>query len=236
MSVTNPYENSINKADRNNGFKTLTLFNSGVINGEIGYGDLTLATDCHTVHSQSYWYRGRWMDDIVSFWNDFSKEKNINERIYDAQGRYDTGTLIAEIVLYPNEKKTVKFVLSWNVPNNYNYWNECKNDDGTHKLWKNYYATVFEDSVQTAVYSLQNWDDLYIRTLKFKKSLHETTLPKEIIDAASANLSVLKSPTVLRLEDGSFYGWEGVSELEIRKVSNLWRRQNLKTRKTEQVF
>ena len=37
-------------------------------------------------------------------------------------------------------------------------------------------------------------------------------MPQEVIDAASANLSVLKSPTVLRLEDGSFYGWEGVAE------------------------
>ncbi|MEE0898784.1 MAG: GH116 family glycosyl hydrolase, partial [Acutalibacteraceae bacterium] len=144
----------------------------------------------------------------------FSNEKHINERIYDDQGRYDTGTLIAEIKLCPKEKKKVKFILSWNVPNNYNYWNECKNDDGTHKTWKNYYATVFENSVQTAVYSLENWDYLYNRTLNFKKALHETTMPKEVIDAASSNLSVLKSPTVLRLEDGSFYGWEGVHELE----------------------
>ena len=33
-----------------------------------------------------------------------------------------------------------------------------------------------------------------------------------MIDAVSANLAVLKSPTVWRLEDGSFYGWEGVHE------------------------
>ena len=213
LSVANPYEKSINKADTKNGFKTLTLFNNGVDKDEVEYGDLTFATDCDTAHTQTYWYRGGWQDNIVSFWNDFSNEKNINERIYDTAGSYDMGTLIAEITVKPNEKKKVKFILSWNVPNNYNYWSEYKNDDGTHKTWKNYYATVFENSAQTAVYSLQNWDDLYNRTLKFKKALHETTLPKEIIDAASSNLSVLKSPTVLRLEDGSFYGWEGVHEL-----------------------
>ena len=214
LSVANPYEKSINKADTKNGFKTLTLFNSGVDKDEIDYGDLTLATDCDTTYTQVYWYRGGWQDSIVSFWNNFSNEKNITERIYDSQGSYDTGTLIAEMTLYPNEKKKVKFVLSWNVPNNYNYWNECKNDDGAHKTWKNYYATLFENSVETAVYSLENWDDLYNRTLKFKKALHETTMPKEVIDAASSSLSVLKSPTVLRLEDGSFYGWEGVHEME----------------------
>lgn len=214
LSVANPYKDSINKADINNRVKTLTLLNNGAGRDEIEYGDLTLATDCDTAYTQTYWYRGGWQDSIVSFWNEFSNEKHINERIYDDQGRYDTGTLIAEIKLCPKEKKKVKFILSWNVPNNYNYWNECKNDDGTHKTWKNYYATVFENSVQTAVYSLENWDYLYNRTLNFKKALHETTMPKEVIDAASSNLSVLKSPTVLRLEDGSFYGWEGVHELE----------------------
>jgi len=214
LSVANPYENSKNKAQTNNGYKTLTLFNSGAGEEEIEYGDLTLATDCDIAYAQTYWYRGSWQDSIVSFWNDFSNKENIDERIYDEQGSYDTGTLIAEITLCPNEKKTVKFILSWNTPNNYNYWEECKNEDGTHKTWKNYYATVFENSIKTAEYSLQNWKDLYNRTLKFKKALHETTLPKEIIDAASSNLSVLKSPTVLRLEDGSFYGWEGVNELE----------------------
>ena len=214
LSVANPYKDSINKADINNIVKTLRLLNNGAGRDEIEYGDLTLATDCDTAYTQTYWYRGGWQDSIVSFWNEFSNEKHINERIYDDQGRYDTGTLIAEIKLCPKEKKKVKFILSWNVPNNYNYWNECKNDDGTHKTWKNYYATVFENSVQTAVYSLENWDYLYNRTLNFKKALHETTMPKEVIDAASSNLSVLKSPTVLRLEDGSFYGWEGVHELE----------------------
>jgi len=213
FSVANPFEQSINKADTKNGLKTLTLFNDGVGKEEIEYGDLTLATDCDISYTQSYWYRGTWQDCIVSFWNEFSNKKNLKERIYDTAGGNDTGTLIAEITVEPNEKKKVKFILSWNVPNNYNYWDECKNDDGTHKTWKNYYATVFEDSLQTAEYSLQNWDDLYNRTLKFKKALHESSLPKEIIDAASSNLSVLKSPTVLRLEDGSFYGWEGVAEL-----------------------
>ncbi len=213
LSVANPYGKSVNKADMRDGFKTLSFFNNEVDKEDIEYGDLTVATDCKTSYTQTYWYRGTWNDAVVTFWNDFSAEFDIKERTYDTEGSYDTGTLIAEITVSPNEKKKVKFILSWNIPNNYNYWDECKNDDGTHKTWKNYYATVFEDSVQTAVYALQNWDDLYSRTLKFKNTLHGSTLPKEMIDAISSNLSVLKSPTVLRLEDGSFYGWEGVAEM-----------------------
>ncbi len=213
LSVVNPFGKSVNHPNGKNGIKTLTLINSGAAKDTPKYGDLTLATDCDIAYTQAYWYRGMWKDGVISFWNEFSSEKQIKERIYDTEGSGDIGTLIAETTVAPNEKKKVRFILSWNVPNNYNYWDECKNEDGTHKTWKNYYATVFEDSLQTAVYALQNWNNLYHRTLKFKKALHETTLPTEVIDAASSNLAVLKSPTVLRLEDGSFDGWEGVGEV-----------------------
>ncbi len=212
LSVANPYEKSKNKAERADGHTALSLYNSGDGTDDVKYGDLTIATDCGTTYTQVYWYRGTWQDGIVSFWDDFSNKKDMPERIYDDDGKYDTGTLVAEIDVTPGEKKKARFVLSWNVPNNYNYWNECKNDDGSHKTWKNYYATIFENSAQSAEYSLKNWEGLYSRTLKFKNALHETTMPKEVIDAASSNLAVLKSPTVLRLEDGSFYGWEGVNE------------------------
>ncbi|MEM3047525.1 MAG: GH116 family glycosyl hydrolase, partial [Candidatus Bathyarchaeia archaeon] len=77
------------------------------------------------------------------------------------------------------------------------------------KTWRNYYATVFEDSGRTAVYSLQNWDRLYRETYEFKEALFSSTLPSYVIDAVSANISILKTPTVMRLEDGSLYGWEG---------------------------
>ena len=214
LSVTNHFPETLNKSETKNGYKLVTLYNNGADKNDVKYCNMTFATDCDISFTQTYWYRGEWQDNIVTFFREFSKEKDIKERTYDAPGGWDTGTLFAEISLCPNEKKKVRFVLSWDVPNNYNYWQECKNEDGTHKTWKNYYATVFEDSRESAVYSLENWDDLYNRTLKFKKALHETTLPKEVIDAASSNLSVLKSPTVLRLEDGSFYGWEGLGETQ----------------------
>ena len=214
FSVSNPYDESHNKTSTENGYSFLTLSNAGKGADDIEYGQLTVATNCEKVHTQTYWYRGGWQDGIVSFWNNMSSEKKWTERSYDTSGKNDTGTLIADIKLYPGETKKVRFVLSWNVPNNYNYWNECKNDDGTHKQWKNYYATIFESSVESAMYSLENWNDFYESTLMFKNAIHGSTLPKTVIDAASANLSVLKSPTVLRLEDGSFYGWEGVHEME----------------------
>lgn len=213
FSVANPFSVSHNEAKTKDGCHILTLSNSGADKNSVEYGDLTIATDCKKTYTQTYWYRGRWQDSIVSFWNDFNNVENIKDRIYHTDGQSDIGTIVAEIEVLPQESKTVRFVLSWNIPNNYNYWNKG-NEEEWSKPWKNYYATVFENSVNSAIYSLKNWDDLYNRTLIFKNTLHNTSLPKAVIDAAASNLSVLKSPTVLRLEDGSFYGWEGVHENE----------------------
>ena len=214
LSVSNPYVKSLNKSERKDGYQTIMLFNNAVDRNDVTYGDLTIATDCDVTYTQTYWYRGSFSrDDAISFWNTFSGQKDIKERIYDNEGKNDTATLIAEVDVCPGETKKAKFIISWNVPNNFNYWEEQDIFD-VKRCWKNYYATVFENSMDTAIYALRNWNSLYQRTLKFKEALHQSTLPRCVIDAASANLSVLKSPTVLRLEDGAFYGWEGVSETQ----------------------
>lgn len=213
FSVSNPYGKSKNETSEKNGCRFLTLYNSGDTTDSTNYGELTLATDCPASFAQTYWYRGFWRDNIVSFWNDFSGSEIISDRIYDGEGKFDTGTLFAEISVLPKKREKVKFILSWNCPNAYNYWHKG-DDPQIRKPWKNYYATVFENSISSASYSLENWESLSKRTRKFKNTLHRSTFPKEVIDAASSNLSVLKSPTVLRLEDGSFYGWEGVGQQE----------------------
>lgn len=214
FSAANPFEKSLNTSDINGKFKTLSLLNSGDSPDSTSYGDITAATDCDIAYAQTYWYRGGWQDGIVAFWNDFSGETTIKDRVYPDAGSKDIGTLFARINLKTHEKKKVRFVISWNIPNNYNYWDECRDEVGNQITWKNYYAVLFENSMQSAEYSLKNWDDLYNRTLKFKNAIHSSSLQKPIIDAVTSNLSVLKSPTVLRLEDGTFYGWEGVDEQE----------------------
>ncbi len=213
FSVANPFEKSVNSSGKDNGHTYLTLVNSGVETSDTAYGDLTVTTDCETSFAQDYWYRGSWQNNVITFWNEFSGEKNIKNRIYDTEGKYDTGSLYAQHEILPGEKKIFRFVLTWSVPNNYKYWNELgEKDDRTP--WKNYYATVFKSSFHSAKYALENFESLLKRTMLFKNTLHSSTLPSYVTDAAASNLSVLKSPTVLRLEDGSFYGWEGCAMTE----------------------
>ena len=185
------------------------------------YGDLTLGTiveDEEALSYQEYWFRGTWFDNIGVFWKEFTSPGILKNRRYEAvQPADDVGTLAVRMTLAPGQKQSVRFLISWNVPNCHNDWagelslEEDASDPANppKNRWKNYYAVRFSDSAAAAVYGLENWERLYQGTNAYHDALFGSTLPPEALDAVSATVSVLKSPTVLRLEDGSLYGWEG---------------------------
>lgn len=207
----------------------LHVIKSSALNLEkdsLEYGNMCIACDAKDVSWQEYWYKGAHrFDSLIIFWRDFTApgklknrnyidEPHIKKTIFDINKT--ESTLAAHIVLKPGEKGSVRFILSWSFPNCTNYWNPEKCEGNTDccctekkKTWKNFYSTMFDDSVSSAVYSLKNWKRLFEETLTFKNALFSSTLPHEVIDAVSANISILKTPTCLRLEDGSFYGFEG---------------------------
>lgn len=207
----------------------LNLCSDGVQPGETGHGDLTIATDAGTdgeasVSWQQYWFRGTWFDNLEVYWNDLNTPGPIKNRTYAADGlvgkgvRFsdqDTGLLAVHVSIAPGETRQIRYVISWSFPTCENYWKTNPEDavaanattDGT---WKNYYATLWPDSRASARYALENWTRLFDETRRFKDALFASDLPPAALDAVSANISILKSPTCLRLEDGTFYGWEGL--------------------------
>lgn len=206
FALQNPNSVSFNKKVENG-----IYFGCGDKNkDEIGYSDLCIMTD-ENAYTQSYWYRGGWMDSVTTYYKNL-QSGNLSDRVYETNGKNDHGALYVKFKLQPNEKKKVRFVLTWNVPNQYCYWEEYRDKTVREKGWKNYYATKFEDSYASAKYTLTNFDKLLNETEKFKDAIYKSTLPVSVIDAVSSNLSVLKSPTVLRYEDGSFWAWEGVMQ------------------------
>ncbi|MBQ6824693.1 MAG: hypothetical protein IJP27_08565 [Clostridia bacterium] len=209
FTLCNPFAMTQNKRDGN----TVTLFHAGKTSDDLDYGDLSLtAADPKAV--QTYWYRGRWQDGLTTYWNQF-RDGVMPDRLYtDAaehkDHRGDHCTIVQGNTVSPGKTKAFRFVVSWNVPNNYNYWTLHGEQYGAP--WKNYYATRFADSAASGRYALENWETLYKKTLEFKEALFASTLDEAVLDAASSTLSVLKSPTVYRLQDGSFWGFEGNSE------------------------
>jgi len=210
---------------QDNNVKGVLLSNKQYAETDVDYGDMSIATDAEETSHQLYWYRGSWFDNLSTYWNDFKSFGKIKNREYfsvkeDTDVNYaadDLTTLVAHLKIDKGETKKVRFVLTWNTPNCHNFWNpepcecvgSCCENKGEIKTWKNYYATVFENSFCSAIYSIKNFERLYNETKLFKDTLFNSSLPVEAIDAISSNLSIIKSPTCLRLEDGSLYGFEG---------------------------
>lgn len=208
LCVQNPWGVSKNEKQENGCF----LYNDGKDKEEIGYGDLTILTDNEGVNVQPYWYRGNWQDGVTTYWKEFSACTPMPERTYETAGTVDHSSVVASVKIKAGEKKSIRFVLAWNVPVQYNYWLPYRDENDKDITWKNYYATQFDNSLDTAKYALSKFSELLLKTESFAEALHSSTLPDFVIDAVTANLSVLKSSVVLRLEDGSFWGWEGVHD------------------------
>lgn len=186
------------------------------------YGNITLTAmpGDGEIAYQEYWYRGNWFDGLEMFWRDFTTVGCLENRKYEEKNKtreVDNFTLSISKTIPPCEEAEFRFIISWSFPNCENYWSSktccegdaCCEDEKNSHTWKNYYSTIFFDSVESATYSILNWESLYERTVMFTETLYSSSLPEPILDAIGANLSTLKSPTCLRLTDGSFYGFEG---------------------------
>jgi len=191
------------------------------------YGDLSFGTDAQDVSVTRYWYRGNWFDNLATYWKDFREFGRIQDRYYPsaedehvAYSSQEVASMAATVTAQPGQTAKVRFVLTWSTPNCVNFWNpgdescvtgagcECVSDV-PNKPWKNYYATLWKDSKESLIYALSNYTRLYKETLAFRDTLLASSLPSEALEAVSANLAVIKSPTCLRLTDGSLYGFEG---------------------------
>lgn len=184
-------------------------------------GDLALATDADVVEHTDHHYRGQWFDDLAVYWREFARPGPLPERHYDTHrtNRHmslqpEHGTLGARVTVPAGERRSVRFVISWSYPVGDIYWaNRDRPDapipDAPTPTWINYYATQWPDSAASAAEALRRWDDLQSRTFAFRHGLFGSTLPAEIKDAASATLALLRTATVIRLENGALWGWEG---------------------------
>ncbi|MFC2098097.1 GH116 family glycosyl hydrolase, partial [Bacteroidota bacterium] len=57
-----------------------------------------------------------------------------------------------------------------------------------------------------------NYKELKEKSEIFSEAFYDSSLPDEVIEAVAANLTILKSPTVLRQADGRLWAWEGCSD------------------------
>ena len=224
FSATNLYtkKGGRHSAEQKDGLTVLTLRGDGSLDsGDPAYGDMSIGTDGKQVSCTRYWYRGNWFDDLMTYWKDFRRPGPLQDRNYEGgESERDTASLAVTLEAAKGETVRARFVLTWSTPNCENFWNPgtgetatgagCDSStDITDMVWKNYYATLWEDSRDSAFWSLREFPRLKKETQAFLDALLSSSLPERMLEAVVSNLAVIKSPTLLRLTDGSLYGFEG---------------------------
>jgi non-lysosomal glucosylceramidase len=220
--LSNPagQKSPVNAVEHSEGRTMLRLASTATDEGP-GQGEMILATDATSVSYQEYFYRGHACDDLQMYWNELTGSPRFKNRTYapgkvtHTWGDRDAGLIAARVALAPGESTVVRFILSWHFPNVKNDW-DSEADERAKKasiknLWKNWYATEWKDARAVTIYAFEHWETFLRDTIEFHDALYRSTLPPVVLEAVSANISILKSPTVSRLEDGTFYGWEGVN-------------------------
>jgi len=86
---------------------------------------------------------------------------------------------------------------------------ECDCVSTYHIPW---YARWFESINVLAQYWRDNYFELRRQSALFRDTFYDTTLPDEVVEAVAANLTILKSPTILRQVDGKLWCFEGCSD------------------------
>ncbi len=181
---------------------------------EEGYFSATVIDDECSINPA--WFRGDWFDAKTLAWKDVCSGELVEKDIFPEDERQSQGgSLFVPIKIKPNGKTTVKILFNWYIPKS-NIASQCATAAGIDSkqsydgvFYKPWYSAQFATFYKLLDYSTANYASLKERSAKFANSLSSSTLPKEIIDAVSANLAILKSPTILRQDDGKVWGWEG---------------------------
>jgi uncharacterized protein (DUF608 family) len=161
------------------------------------------------------WFRGDWWDPLTIAWNNIAAGKMIDN---PPQAGPATGASLAvPIRLAPGQEKTVRLMVAWYCPKTnlrigpapFDDPNQAAQGETSYVPW---YAGRFGSIEAVVEYWRTEYDNLKRKTQIFTDALYDTTLPPEVMEAVTANLTILKSPTTMRQTDGRLWCWEGCSD------------------------
>jgi uncharacterized protein (DUF608 family) len=156
------------------------------------------------------WFRGGWFDPLTILW------KNIESCNIPQNSPVETSAPGASVYLplklKAGEEKTITVNFCWYLPETNLSIGSIPGTDTKLPFYKPWYAEKFSDINDIASYWSQNYSDLKKKSELFRDAFFSSSLPAEVLEAAAANLTILKSPTVLRQNDGRIWSWEGCSD------------------------
>ena len=184
------------------------------------HGSASLTVIGHRPRVKAMWLRGGWFDGISALWREvesgrFTTNDGKGDVGSSGSGGRNGGSLLVKATLAAGEEITLPIVIAWHFPNSnlssYGFLGACPPDESccSSPRWRTFYSTLWKDAREVAKYVHKHYSILRARTVAFQNALLGSTLPSEVLDAISANLAILKSPTVLRQANGNLWCWEG---------------------------
>jgi uncharacterized protein (DUF608 family) len=188
-------------------------------------GAFSAAVDDPDVKVNCAWFRGGWFDPLTMVWKAISDGATPEAGPITGGDPSPGGSLYVPFRLEPGQEKVIRLRLAWYVPETDIRLGRDPGDkeDGAgvscncegsadlprHKPW---YARVFDSIESVTDFWRENYRALRQRSATFSDCFYDTSLPPEVVEAVAANLTILKSPTVLRQTDGRLWCWEGCND------------------------
>jgi len=201
---------------------------------EAPWGEGTFNVACpheERVSVDCRWFRGGWFDAPTVVFESIRKGETPEREAVGAENPSPGGSLYVSFRLEPGESRRIRTLLSWHVPRSdlnqvpkefrERAEAEKKEEDasccggdgrGGAAQWPThepFYASRFPDADALAAFWAEDYERLRRASETFSETFHASTLPPEVLEAVSANLAILKSPTVLRQKNGRLWAWEG---------------------------
>lgn len=188
------------------------ISNTGTSGKEWQEAHLAASVDHPDVKVNHCWFPDLW--SVVLAWDDI--EAGVCRQETAAVEKGSPGaSLFVPVNVSPGSSVKVVVRLSWYAPRSSLRTpidpssGEPASTGATYQPW---YVGRFSDVKQISSFWEEHYSELREKTLRFSNCFYDSTLPPEIIEAVAANLSILKSPTVLRQTDGRLWGWEGCED------------------------
>lgn len=184
-------------------------------------GAFAVSVDSPDAKVNCAWFRGRrrgkQRDPLAMAWKDIEQGRCYNKEPIAKGDPSPGGTIFVPLKLEPGQEKNIKVLLTWYVPEtNIRLGYEVKDASDQNKnrslTYKPWYSVRFASIDEVNNYFRENYTTLRAQSSQFSDCFYDTTLPGEVVEAIAANLTILKSPTVLRQGDGRLWVFEGCSD------------------------
>ncbi|MCF8226094.1 MAG: hypothetical protein K9J30_09455 [Bacteroidales bacterium] len=195
-------------------------------------GEFAVFSDDENVIVDHCWFRGGWFDAKTMLWKNM---QNLSPASNPVRQGAEGASIYVPFKLDPKESKTIKVYFSWHVPHSdlrtgwLNSEEEQKKIEaytqascetgssccvtGDSPYYEPWYYSRFYNVAEVADYWIRNYSKLKSGSALFSSTFFESDLPPVVLEAIAANLTILKSPTVLRQKDGTLWAWEGCHDL-----------------------